>query len=196
MTEAEQVGSGGVRSASCTSSASCIGHPDLCEGSQQIVVRSGDARIVLDPGGGLPRFLLDISRGDDGMGFDVYAEGYDLDPVATTCLLFTDHPEHPGNPSNVRLEHSDEVVRNTHDPSYCANRPCPVHRRSDHPMRAMRQHWRDDRRLMERICEHGVGHPDPDSPPWTDWVHGCDGCCCGPSYEIVGKYTVDLDATA
>lgn len=87
----------------------------------------------------------------------------------------------PISEDHIELEHSDEVVRGTHDLSVCEDRPCPVHRRSDHPMRAMRQHWRDDRRLMERICEHGVGHPDPDSPPWTDWVHGCDGCCCGPS---------------
>lgn len=37
---------------------------------------------------------------------------------------------------------------------------------------------------MERICPHGVGHPDPDSLAYLDAVgvkgagiHGCDGCC-------------------
>lgn len=34
--------------------------------------------------------------------------------------------------------------------------------------------------LMERLCPHGIGHPDPDSaahfgPEWG--IHGCDGCC-------------------
>lgn len=31
---------------------------------------------------------------------------------------------------------------------------------------------------MERICPHGVGHPDPDCMyAKRDTVHGCDGCC-------------------
>lgn len=37
-------------------------------------------------------------------------------------------------------------------------------------------HWRDDRSFMERICPHGVGHPDPDDEH-ADPIHGCDGCC-------------------
>jgi len=77
----------------------------------------------------------------------------------------------------VRLEHSEVVLR-THYPSECAGRPCPVHARSDHPMRAWPQHWRADRGLMERICPHGVGHPDPDDPS-PNRTHGCDGCCRG-----------------
>lgn len=28
---------------------------------------------------------------------------------------------------------------------------------------------------MEWICEHGVGHYDPNLVEFT--VHGCDGCC-------------------
>lgn len=37
---------------------------------------------------------------------------------------------------------------------------------------------------MERLCRHGVGHPDPDASNFLErtrgawvWVHGCDGCC-------------------
>ncbi len=44
--------------------------------------------------------------------------------------------------------------------------------------------WRTDRGIMERICEHGVGHPDSDSARFLDGIgqsyqniHGCDGCC-------------------
>ncbi len=76
----------------------------------------------------------------------------------------------------AQLEHSDTVLV-CHDPAICAGRPCTLHNRTDHHMRQWRQHWRPDRQLMERICSHGVGHPDPDSPPSTDMVHGCDGCC-------------------
>jgi hypothetical protein len=47
--------------------------------------------------------------------------------------------------------------------------------------------WRSDRGLMERECEHGIGHPDPDDLDFKRRVghrdvqvlgiHGCDGCC-------------------
>lgn len=69
-----------------------------------------------------------------------------------------------------------EVLHNVHDEAKCAGRACCIHHPSDHLMVTWRQHWRGDRQLMERLCAHGVGHPDPDdiSP---DRVHGCDGCC-------------------
>jgi hypothetical protein len=47
-------------------------------------------------------------------------------------------------------------------------------------MRAFPQHWRTDRKIIERICPHGVGHPDPDDPKMMEVyeaIHGCDGCC-------------------
>jgi hypothetical protein len=63
-------------------------------------------------------------------------------------------------------------------------------------MRKFPQNWRADRFLMERICPHGIGHPDPDDPKIYNapkgknyrigglivFLHGCDGCCSG-SYE-------------
>ena len=64
----------------------------------------------------------------------------------------------------------------THPADKCAGEHCVVHNPSDHNMRNMRTHWRSDRGITERICEHGVGHPDPDDPT-THRVHGCDGCC-------------------
>lgn len=48
----------------------------------------------------------------------------------------------------------------------------------------MPQHFRSDNGLMERICEHGIGHPDFDSLPYFEErgidmsVHGCCGVCC------------------
>lgn len=78
------------------------------------------------------------------------------------------------------LEHSDEVLINVHHQGSCAGEHCTIHNMSNHTMRAFPQHWRADRRLMERVCPHGVGHPDPDDPKFSDpyaRVHGCDGCC-------------------
>jgi len=87
----------------------------------------------------------------------------------------------------AKLEHSP-VLLMAHPPGKCAGEHCTLHNRSDHPMRAFMQHWRDDRGLMERICTHGVGHPDPDQWDYlvqrygerrahSEFVHGCDGCC-------------------
>ena len=77
-----------------------------------------------------------------------------------------------------QLEHSD-VKLQAHDKGMCLGKFCTIHNRSDHSMREFPQHWRGDRWIMERICTHGVGHPDPDSP-WdeesSEWIHGCDGC--------------------
>ena len=62
-----------------------------------------------------------------------------------------------------------------HDAARCSG-ICPIHNPSDHHMSGWPTHWRDDRQLMERICPHGVGHPDPDDRS-DDRTHGCDGCC-------------------
>jgi hypothetical protein len=73
----------------------------------------------------------------------------------------------------------------------CKKHGCVIHSPSKHSMRKFPTHWRDDRHLMERICPHGVGHPDPDQIGYTrrkfgenaartESVHGCDGCCSLP----------------
>jgi hypothetical protein len=67
------------------------------------------------------------------------------------------------------------VLRNVHSEERCAGEVCVMHNPSDHHMRDWPYNWRDDRGLMERICPHGVGHPDPDVR--GDLTHGCDGCC-------------------
>ena len=62
---------------------------------------------------------------------------------------------------------------------------CPFHKPSNHKMSSWPINVRYDRGgLTERICGHGIGHPDPDSLDWMnnvgridDGVHGCDGCC-------------------
>lgn len=75
----------------------------------------------------------------------------------------------------------------THPPEACQGQHCCIHNPSEHHMRSWTMLWREDRKLMERICPHGVGHPDPDDvahhlrehPEDAAWYdkHGCDGCC-------------------
>ena len=73
---------------------------------------------------------------------------------------------------------------NVHNPALCQGRPCVVHNPTDHHMHGFRLLWRNDRAIFERICPHGIGHPDPDQfAYWREigheyeGVHGCDGCC-------------------
>lgn len=65
----------------------------------------------------------------------------------------------------------------------CKGQPCVIHNPTNHHMREWPTHWRGDRRIMERLCPHGVGHPDPDCVyAQRDPIHGCDGCC-NPKYH-------------
>lgn len=78
---------------------------------------------------------------------------------------------------------SNGLLRNVHSETSCAGQNCCIHNPSDHPLADRPLLWRDDRRIMERVCEHGIGHPDPDDAAFRalmgdrDTVHGCDGCC-------------------
>lgn len=83
-----------------------------------------------------------------------------------------------------------------HAESECDEPPCVIHSPSDHHMADWLLNWRGDRRLMERICPHGIGHPDPDHLRYTirtkgfdaaevEAVHGCDGCCRGAYHSFL-----------
>lgn len=96
---------------------------------------------------------------------------------------------HPGgvwySPS-VYITGSGQVLSAIHGVEQCRPHSCVIHRPSPHPMRRWPTHWREDRRIMERTCPHGVGHPDPDDLAYQERngragadVHGCCGCCYG-----------------
>jgi hypothetical protein len=83
-----------------------------------------------------------------------------------------------------------QYIYRVHEYSDECESGCVIHNPSYHTMRSFPTHYREDRQLMERICPHGVGHPDPDSMAWlaknfglrkaeVELVHGCDGCCHG-----------------
>jgi hypothetical protein len=57
-----------------------------------------------------------------------------------------------------------EAVLMTHPRSVCEGRdiPCCIHSPSGHHMATWPMNWRADTKIMERLCPHGVGHPDPD----------------------------------
>ena len=75
----------------------------------------------------------------------------------------------------------------THDPRDCEDRGCAIHNHpSDHPLKDAPLYWRTDRGILERLCPHGVGHPDADAALYlasigkgVENVHGCcEQRCC------------------
>lgn len=139
---------------------------------------------------------------DPAVGMEVLAE----EMRRRADVLEAAQPVDPGNPPDVEaLTVPDEVLPvsnvvdwwgvslgpsnlvNIHPQSACAGRACWVHNPSDHHMKEWPKNWRADRRILERVCEHGVGHPDPDDAAYRasvgdeDTVHGCDRCCQHPS---------------
>ena len=82
---------------------------------------------------------------------------------------------------------------NVHKRDDCIG-PCPIHSPSDHLMKDWPIYLRQDPFMYafpERICEHSVGHPDPDSVAYHASIgdhgmglHGCDNCCTGRYEEI------------
>jgi hypothetical protein len=104
-------------------------------------------------------------------------------------------------PDGKLLTHGDvyvtgvgQIITRVHPPDACAVRACAIHNPSGHHMRSwptnFRSRWepgsiKPDH--MERICPHGIGHPDPDDLAYQKSigngdvaVHGCDGCCEDP----------------
>jgi len=70
----------------------------------------------------------------------------------------------------------------------CIRHGCVIHSPSLHKMRKFRTNWLMDKNIMERVCTHGYGHPDPDHIAWIErtqgkdparkaLIHACDGCC-------------------
>ncbi len=86
------------------------------------------------------------------------------------------------------VDGTGQTIVNVHSSVTCSGEPCVIHNPSKHSMSDFPTHWRSDRGIMERICPHGVGHPDPDDMAYIRWamgkeraqvegIHGCDGCC-------------------
>lgn len=72
-----------------------------------------------------------------------------------------------------------------HSPIQCVGKPCVIHRPSKHHLRSWPLRWSNDKRMFQRVCEHGFDHPDPDDLQWqisylenmNAELHLCDGCC-------------------
>lgn len=95
-----------------------------------------------------------------------------------------------------------DMVWKVHKKDRCAGEFCAIHNPSDHALKDAKLIMRTDSfkyGLVERICEHGIGHSDPDSVAWYAsigshgmGVHGCDGCCTVGGYERLNGSGLDI----
>jgi len=81
------------------------------------------------------------------------------DTVEETSLVVEADEE----PRTHTLEHSGIELYNVHHSVLCAGRPCPLHNRSPHPLRAWAQVWHDGH-MMRVDPETGRYVIDPDEP--------------------------------
>lgn len=102
------------------------------------------------------------------------------------------------------LPHEKAYIKTliTHSPDKCQGRACCIHSPSAHHMRKWPMNYRFDKGVMERLCECGIGHPDPDDAAYQESVgrgylntHGCCGCCAPPKKPEVMEEPHE-DATA
>lgn len=96
-------------------------------------------------------------------------------------------------PLNIFVDGGGHMMSGVHSSKNCVGHPCPIHRPSEHSQRHLKLVYRYsdlglEPIIAERICEHGVGCPDPD---WLSFIeerhgtkarntasiHGCCGKC-------------------
>jgi hypothetical protein len=136
------------------------------------------------------QIMIDDGRPDLALGFGMLPDSGTQDAIERAKLAgiptWVDGPDFARD--RLRLE-SGQIIQ--HHPEVQCTPPCSIHSPSWHRMREWPRNWRQDRRLMERLCKHGVGHPDPDDLAYRarqaglepdslffwEGIHGCDGCC-------------------
>jgi hypothetical protein len=142
------------------------------------------AALDLHADGGTEMDVLDLL---DQVGFMTglwrRAEWLDLRRTILTS------PNGPGKTGLSSFANVQGTMLLTHGPEACVDDDaCPIHRASRHALHAAPMAWRVDIELLERICPHGIHHPDPDDLTRQEQVHGtthqtqlerhdCDGCC-------------------
>jgi hypothetical protein len=89
----------------------------------------------------------------------------------------------------------DGTLLQTHPERVCVGGHCCIHNPSGHPLRDAPQFWVAWSRSINRLCTHGVMHPDYDDFAFRIRVgtssallaligaHNCDGCCHWPTED-------------
>lgn len=75
----------------------------------------------------------------------------------------------------------------THHEDKCSGQYCSIHNPSKHLLWEAPTVWDNENKMMNRVCTHGVSHPDYDDVTYNVGIlgkdeashveHECDGCC-------------------
>lgn len=136
-----------------------------------------------------------------GFTFPAAVEGFDEQREKSTLPNEPYLGGHFNPEDNTYTTGNGQRIGKIHPVAACSARVggCVIHAPSDHHMRTWPTTYRTGGMFdikgphMERMCEHGVGHPDPDDLAFwktqgEDYgVHGCDGCCTPPTAESLGQ---------
>lgn len=88
--------------------------------------------------------------------------------------------------TRLQMDSGDVVnLVNVHSPFACEGRGCAIHNHpSTHALVSAPMVWREDLKVVERLCKHGIGHVDADVAEYlktmgyeSSALHTCDGCC-------------------
>lgn len=88
------------------------------------------------------------------------------------------------------------VLYNVHGVDNCSGTPCSIHMPSEHPLADEPRAYDSKARIVLRICEHGVHHPDFDALTYllastgrVDYRHLCcvSGCCGIPKHVYIDE---------
>ena len=160
--------------------------------NDEIMVPLSEVIQALEDVEGIMSWRAAILSGQQGVDLPILAyAGWFM--VAAAYLEQTFN--YPGLPGELVALDSGQVLR-IHSKDECAGTPCPFHAPSNHHMVTWAKNWRGDWALVERLCEHGIGHPDPDSVAYLERRHDfsmltdhrCDGCCAsGTALTTVGE---------
>lgn len=98
--------------------------------------------------------------------------------------------EFPFTDSSVYITGTGQPISGVHKANEnCEKYGCVMHNPTDHNMITFPLNWNQDKRIMERVCPHGVAHPDPDAIAYRERIFekayvdaakshaNCDGCC-------------------
>jgi hypothetical protein len=87
---------------------------------------------------------------------------------------------------SLLLSRRPTSITDPDDHAACEGRGCSRDHPSAHHMQTWPLVWRRYYGYCDRICPHGIGHPDPDdvvglqSVGGASAAHSCDGCCIAP----------------
>ena len=138
--------------------------------AQELVIK------VLMQEGALRMQELIRNKLDSGRACGDWAVGL-IDDIDIEDIFNEDEPEIDKD-GDTWTDAFGTVLHNVHPVGTCKHENCTIHNPSDRAEAIGKQKWRTDRGMMERVCSHGHGHPDPDEFLYGDALaHACDGCC-------------------